>query len=552
MTNACSTSSSSLADLEGVMARLKTELGRLGLNLTVWDTQGQAAIQYAPCRLGAALGLSHGASPTEIQDLAMRITAEGQPSTCTMPGGCCLIGVPIMHRRRVVGAATVCFPVKEMSEGPAGMQLCEQTRLERKKIAAIVREHTRYSMADADQLLQLLSWLISREQALHVAESELITLSTNLATTYEELSLLYRISSCMKVTGNPEDFLQTVITDLLEVMNIEGAIGLVYAHKPAVPEDILVLSGDMDLNQDQVHLLTATQIAHRLAHTNRPMLDNHFVAPPGSGLGNAVKQLVAVQLVDNDPIGMLIGINKRAGDFDSSDLKLLSSIANQASVFLVNNRLYADLQDLLMGVLHALSATIDAKDPYTHGHSRRVAMLSRRLAERFGLPSSKVKQIYLAGLLHDIGKIGVPERVLCKEGRLTEEEYETIKRHPGLGAKILQGIRQLDEIIVGIISHHERPDGKGYPRGLKGEELPLEGRIVGMADVFDAMTSDRTYRRAMEIDRVISEIRRCAGTQFDPQIVDLLLNMDIPALMKELRSEDSSLPLALSPEDFKT
>jgi putative nucleotidyltransferase with HDIG domain len=196
--------------------------------------------------------------------------------------------------------------------------------------------------------------------------------------------------------------------------------------------------------------------------------------------------------------------------------------------------LYADLQDLLMGVLHALTATIDAKDPYTCGHSQRVAMLSKLLAQRVGFPPAKVQELYLAGLLHDIGKIGVPEQVLCKEGRLTDEEYGSMKRHPSIGAKILQGIRQLDEVIVGILTHHERPDGKGYPQRLSGAQVPIEGRIVGLADVFDAMTSDRTYRKAMQLNVVLAEIRRCAGTQFDPLLVDLLMTFDFTKLMKDL------------------
>jgi putative nucleotidyltransferase with HDIG domain len=286
----------------------------------------------------------------------------------------------------------------------------------------------------------------------------------------------------------------------------------------------------MDLNESQVRILTATQIAPRLASANRPILDNKFTASRDSGLGQSVQKVVAVTLVTGaTPIGMLIGVNKRGRDFDSSDLKLIGSIANQASVFLVNNRLY-----LLMGVLHALTATIDAKDPYTCGHSQRVAHLSKRLAELCGLGQVKVQQIYVAGLLHDIGKIGVPEHVLCKTGRLTAEEYECIKRHPTIGAKILQDIRQLDEIILGLLTHHERPDGKGYPQGLSGSQVPIEGRIIGLADGFDAMTSDRTYRKALRLEEGLDEIRRNAGTQFDADLVEKFLTLDFEQVMAEL------------------
>jgi len=522
--------SSSLAGMEESMARLKTELVRLGLNLSVWDVAGRAVIPHRTCSGGSTAGSHEQAA----RGLADRVVLQGVPQQSLSLCGGFLAGVPIWHRRRIAGAAIVCFPTKETVRPDAKGYVCGTPR---------------YACEDAESIVQLLSGLVEREQALHVAQDELTHLSSNLATSYEELSLLYRITSCMRVTGRPEDSLRAVLEDLLEVMNIEGAIGVVRARPPGVPRDILQVAGALDLNADQINLLVSSQIAPRLAASDRPILNNHFVAPEGSGLGSAVRQLVAVPLVDNEPIGMLLGVNKHSGEFNSTDLKLLSSIANQAEVILANNRLYADLQDLLMGVLHALSETIDAKDPYTHGHSRRVAMLSRRLAERVGLPAGKVHEMYLAGLLHDIGKIGVPEQVLCKAGRLTAEEFEAIKKHPGLGAKILQGIRQLDGIVVGIVTHHERPDGGGYPRGLRGDEVPIEGRIVGLADVFDAMTSDRTYRRALDIDHVVAEIRRCCPMQFDRRLVDILLDMDIPALMKELRAEDN-VRLTLNPLDF--
>jgi len=503
--------------METAMGRLKVELGRLGLILSIWDVQGRAVIPYAPCPTGDATALHE----REARDLAAMVVIHGRPQQRTSSYGCCLAGVPILHRRRTVGTAVVCFHL---------------------------HDGARYSLADAESILHLLGGLVEREQALHVAQDELTNLSSHLAATYEELSLLHRFSSRMRVTGQPRESLRDVLDDLLDVMNIEGAVGLVRARPPGIPQDILLLAGALDLNVDQAGLL-ASWVTPRLAKARRPILDNHFTASEGSGLHHAVRQLVAVPLVDHEPIGLLLGVNKRSGEFNSADVKLLSAIANQAEVILANNRLYADLQDLLMGVLHALSATIDAKDPYTHGHSRRVAMLSRRLAERLGLSAGKTQEIYQAGLLHDIGKIGVPEHVLCKPGRLTEEEFQTIKRHPGLGAKILQGIRQLDPIIAGIVTHHERPDGGGYPRGLFGDDIPLEGRIVGLADVFDAMTSDRAYRKAMEVHHVIEEIRRCCPMQFDKRLVGILLDMDIPALVKELRAEDRT-QLALVPEDF--
>jgi len=136
----------------------------------------------------------------------------------------------------------------------------------------------------------------------------------------------------------------------------------------------------------------------------------------------------------------------------------------------------------------------------------------------------------MAGLLHDVGKIGVPEAVLQKAGRLTNEEFEQMKRHPGVGAKILADIKQVEDIIPGVLHHHERYDGKGYPAGLSGQEIPLMGRIICLADCFDAMTSNRTYRRALPLEVALCEIRRCSGTQFDPTLAESFLRIGADAL----------------------
>jgi HD-GYP domain-containing protein (c-di-GMP phosphodiesterase class II) len=284
----------------------------------------------------------------------------------------------------------------------------------------------------------------------------------------------------------------------------------------------------------QIQELMDRYLAPLLSDGGEPVLDNAFPALPGDKV--RVHNLLAVPLTTEDSsVGVLIALNKRSGDFDSVDLKLVKSIGTQTAVFLEYTRLYTDMKELLMGVLHALTASIDAKDPYTCGHSHRVAEISRRLAQAAGLPAEKVQRIYLTGLLHDIGKIGVPESVLRKPGKLTAEEYELVKAHPAIGARILGGIRQFDDVRVGILTHHERLDGLGYPRGLAGDQVPLEGRIICLADSLDAMTSDRTYRPALSPEAAAEEIRRVAGTQVDPALAEMLLNTDLAAVLAHSR-----------------
>jgi putative nucleotidyltransferase with HDIG domain len=252
-------------------------------------------------------------------------------------------------------------------------------------------------------------------------------------------------------------------------------------------------------------------------------------------LADDARQLMVVPLQRQDEIlGCLFAIDKQSGEFDSVDAKLLNSIANESAIYLENARLFEDVHGLMMGLLHALTSAVDAKDAYTCGHSERVALLSRRLAREIKLPDPQVERIYMAGLLHDVGKIGVPEAVLQKTGKLTPEEFDQMKRHPGVGARILADIRQVEDIIPGVLHHHERYDGKGYPSGLSGQNIPLMGRIICLADCFDAMTSNRTYRRALPLEVALGEIRRCSGTQFDPRLAEAFLQIGIDQLRELL------------------
>jgi putative nucleotidyltransferase with HDIG domain len=211
----------------------------------------------------------------------------------------------------------------------------------------------------------------------------------------------------------------------------------------------------------------------------------------------------------------------------------LNSIANESAIYLENSLLFNDVHGLMMGLLHSLTSAVDAKDAYTCGHSERVALLSRHLAVQIGLPDAEVDQIYMAALLHDVGKIGVPESVLQKAGKLTAEEFEQMKKHPQVGARILADVKQVKALIPGVLHHHERYDGKGYPAGLAGNDIPLMGRIICLADCFDAMTSNRTYRNALPLEVARNEICRCAGTQFDPALTEAFLRTG-PDVLREL------------------
>ena len=186
-----------------------------------------------------------------------------------------------------------------------------------------------------------------------------------------------------------------------------------------------------------------------------------------------------------------------------------------------------ELRTAYIQTIRALAEAIDAKDAYTRGHSERVAVYASRLGNQMGLRKEMIERIYFAGLLHDVGKIGIPDAIITKPDRLTPEEYEEIKRHPEIGAKILEPVEFLSSIVPCVRHHHEWYDGcqSGYPERLAGDQIPLPSRVILVADTVEAMTSDRPYRKALSIDVVVAELHKYSGTQFDPVVVDAFLRL---------------------------
>lgn len=183
------------------------------------------------------------------------------------------------------------------------------------------------------------------------------------------------------------------------------------------------------------------------------------------------------------------------------------------------------MQEMTLQSIMTIANTIDAKDEYTKGHSQRVSEYSYILAKELGMNDEEAENIRFIGLLHDIGKIGVPDSILNKAGRLTDEEYEIMKTHPTVGANILKDIKLLPGLDIGAKYHHERCDGRGYPSGLRGEEIPYIARIIGVADSYDAMSSSRVYRARLSDEEILQEFIRCKGTQFDPDIADVFIKL---------------------------
>jgi HD-GYP domain-containing protein (c-di-GMP phosphodiesterase class II) len=222
-------------------------------------------------------------------------------------------------------------------------------------------------------------------------------------------------------------------------------------------------------------------------------------------------------------VGWLLAVNPVDNrDLTQEDVERLQHVGSLIVAQLSNAKIYADLKELLFGIIRALTAAIDAKDPYTSGHSERVARIAVRLAEELKMPPSKRSDLYLAGLLHDVGKIGIDDGVLKKTGPLTPEEYKKIQAHVEIGVTILKDLRKLHHILPGVRHHHESLDGTGYPDRLSGDAIPLEARILAVADSFDAMSSNRPYRRRLSLSQIDTILQQGRDVQWDPNVIDSL------------------------------
>jgi HD-GYP domain-containing protein (c-di-GMP phosphodiesterase class II) len=267
-------------------------------------------------------------------------------------------------------------------------------------------------------------------------------------------------------------------------------------------------------------------IAGKVFQRGEPIMINDMHTNNNDSIDAGSSSICVPLKVKEKCLGVLSITDKLSGEpFDKSDLDMMVTLASQIAVSLNNAKLYEDLEASYLSAVRALANSIDAKDTYTMGHSERVAKYSVEIGKKMGLPEEEIKNLYIGALLHDIGKIGIPEAIINKTDRLTNEEYQEIKTHPSRGAMIIEPAKFLKEKVPLIKYHHERFDGKGYPEGLKGEEIPLLARIICCADSFDAMTSKRAYRDTMPLEFAKKELIRCSETQFDPRIVNAFLEV---------------------------
>jgi putative nucleotidyltransferase with HDIG domain len=328
-----------------------------------------------------------------------------------------------------------------------------------------------------------------------------------------------RLIRRLRISDTPARF-QTLATNVLRASLGMAAVAWV----PVDEDEQVMVSGEVDgLPPSSYRLLPPAGPRDSVLIANEPTVlatttVHRFASTPAGGSG----RLLVVNPLEDRPIG-------------GAEIERMQYVASLISTQSSNARIYADLKELLFGIIRALTAAIDAKDPYTSGHSERVARIAVRLAEELGMPAQKRSDLYLAGLLHDVGKIGIDDDVLKKTGPLTREEYRKIQEHVEIGVTILKDLKKLRHILPGVRHHHESLDGSGYPEGLEGEQIPLEARILAVADSFDAMSSNRPYRKRLTPMQIDEILRKGRGVQWDAEIIDALFacRMDVEAIRQK-------------------
>lgn len=518
--------SASLPNPGSLPAAVKDRCRALGLALWILDEQGIPFHQAE----GPEAALPWLEAP-RVQDLIQEVTASWSVANGPRPlqlfPGCWLIPVWSSKGIRRSSALAVLGLDKVALDEPEFAQICESAQLELEQGRAAVKSLVHESGIDPDQVAMILQWSVEdlAEDSRHKVALE--EFSEKLIQAYEESNFLYHLARLLKCSASSLEAIQSTCLQMYEIMPF-GWVAIRFFGNTSVSDlaGQFILAGQLPCCPDRFEAM-ATELMRQW----RGDCWTSLLAPDTSPLAELVGSEVIAERITHDGtlVGGLLAGNMNARDLEvsSHETQFFDAAADFVGVFHENLSRFEEQRSMFMGTLRALTASIDAKDRYTCGHSDRVSMLGSQLATVMGLDQPQIEQVRIAGLVHDVGKIGIPESVLCKPGRLTDEEFEQIKRHPVIGYEILKDIPPLADMLPGVRYHHERWDGHGYPEGLAGEEIPLYGRLLACADTFDAMSSTRSYRPAMPRGKVLEEIHRSSGSQFDEAVVEQFLKIDL-------------------------
>lgn len=287
-----------------------------------------------------------------------------------------------------------------------------------------------------------------------------------------------------------------------------------------------VALGESKSKIKEVRLKAGQGIAGWVAQNGEPAIihdvksDPRFFKGADEKTDFVTRNIICVPVKTKEKIiGVLEAINKKEGKFLVGDLEIFIALANQVAIAIENSNLYHELKETFLTTAEVLAETIDLRDPYTGGHTKRVKNYSLAIGRELGLSNEALDRLQISAILHDIGKIGIRDDILLKEGSLNQDEFEKMQMHPRFGAELLNHVKQLKDIAPGVRGHHEKYDGSGYPDQLAGKDIPLAARIITVADTVDAMMTNRPYRNALTMQDVMNELYKYTGTQFDGEVV---------------------------------
>lgn len=372
---------------------------------------------------------------------------------------------------------------------------------------------------DAEETLALLTSLADIMQHQHRSQKEADEIAEELIHSFEDLHLYSRIASQIKTLKLSNNMLKELIEDIMDTMRAD----LVFTRFPGHAEyNALVTKKPIPsrfASQDEL----TDQLLRLISAENGSLQENYFLVSDSRDstaygeLHSRPYRFLAVKIQHRGKnygwLGVIAFNVKEI--FRMSELRLLASMAEQMAVVIANTEMFRNLEGFVINVVKSLVYAIEAKDEYTRGHSERVNRYCTMLAECLKINEKDKDVLNWASILHDVGKIGIPESILNKPGSLTNEEYELVKKHSRKGYEILKPIDHLSDSLPAILHHHERYDGKGYPDGLMGEQIPMAARIIAIADTFDAITTDRAYRRGKSRDETLGIMEQVAGSQLD-------------------------------------
>lgn len=452
-----------------------------------------------------------------------------------------LPGVRLVCLREIVRRQRFAWVITILPETGCGTTLA--TRMSDQTIdAATIEQTLQPCFFEGEQQARFACTLLRRlhTQAINACSDEIAIndFTTQLTIAYESAVMMSSVAESMSRIEEPEAFLHGAIEELFASLPF-GWVALVRADV----EDLARVCAPKVIMRHDPRRFDEAMVSQAALDTTALYADaiELQIEPCPAGLDETLgPELIVLPLKIDGSFSATLLLGARQGDewaVSSYDTLPVRAIGASITAFLEIVLAYQRQEDSFVGTLGGLSKALDAKDTYTRGHSDRVAYLATELAKVTGLDDHQVRLVHIAGIVHDIGKIGVPEAVLKGDRKLTDEEFAQIKKHPSIGYEILKNIPMLRDALPGVLHHHERWDGTGYPSRITGEQTPAIARILALVDAFDAMSSNRSYQTGQKREEVLAEIRRCSGTHFDPELVNAFFALDLTEYDHMLEAE---------------